>query len=417
MGVSAAPVRVRTPRKITLTLAGFGYQAAQQLPREGLDDFIRKTGIQVEFVPSWGASKDQFTLIQEMLKRHFRTPDVFLIDLIWPGTLQKNLLDLSPYLKEDARSQLVELFKNTTIDQRIVSLPLYVNTGLLYYRADLLKKYGYHHPPGTWNELEKVARRIQNGERAAGHRAFWGYVWQGRAYEGLTCNALEWQASFGGGSIIDPDGTISVNNPETAKAMEMAAGWIGSISPPSVLAYTEGDSLNVFRSGNAAFMRYWSSGSRSLRAAASSVAEHFGVAPLPAGPSRCAQTMGGFQLAVSRYSAYQQEAAELVLELTSGVAQKARALQEGYLPTIRQLYDDPEVLKAVPEAKVVERAGRKSWVLRPSSIAAEKYSAVSKDYYEAVHRILSGECPPQEGLNDLEKELMALKVNASAGHK
>ena len=57
----------------------------------------------------------------------------------------------------------------------------------------------------------------------------------------LTCNALEWQASEGGGRIIERDKTISVNNPQTIRAWRRAARWVGSISPPSVVAYKEWD--------------------------------------------------------------------------------------------------------------------------------------------------------------------------------
>jgi trehalose/maltose transport system substrate-binding protein len=400
-------------RGITLTVAGFGYQAAERLSGEGLADFVRRTGIHAEFIPSWGTSANQLALILRTLKNHYPTPDVYVIDMIWPGTLQRDLLDLTPYLDDDSRAHLPEVLRNDRVNGRIVSLPLYVNTGLLYYRTDLIKKYGYQRPPATWKELERMAARIQSGERAAGHRAFWGYVWQGGAYEGLTCNALEWQTSFGGGRIIEDDGTISVNNPRTAKALGEAAAWVGSISPPSVLTYTEADSLNAFRSGNAAFLRYWSSGFRSNRRADSAIKGRFDVTLLPAGPHGRAQTTGGFELAVSRYSAHQREAAELVVYLTGSKVQKSRAIREGYLPTIPRLYRDPEILDAVPEASVVERAGRKSWISRPSSIAGQKYSDVSKSYYLAVHRILSHQCLPREGLADLEKELVNLRLGGS----
>ncbi len=396
--------------KITLTVAGFGYQAAASLPGEGLSEFIRDTGIQVQFLPSWGNSADQLEVTLRTLDRHFPTPDVYRIDVIWPGTLHQHLLDLGPYLHNDPRQHLPELLKNDTVAGRIVSLPFYLNAGMLFYRTDLLKKYGYRQPPKSWDELKKMAARIQRGERAAGHSSFWGYVWQGAAYEGLTCNALEWQASFGGGRIIDPDGTIDVNNPQTAKAFRMAASWVGSISPPSVVSYTEPDSLNVFRSGNAAFMRYWSSGYRANKSASSKVREQFNVTQLPTGPGGRGQSVGGFQLAVSRYSAYPREAAELVQYLTSSKIERSRAVQEGYLPTLTQLYSDAEVLKAVPEAAVFANTRREDWIARPSSIAAAKYSALSKNYYEAVHRILTGQSSPEKALHDLERELVDLKI-------
>ena len=155
-----------------------------------------------------------------------------------------------------------------------------------------------------------MALRIQEGERRGGKRAFWGYIWQGGEYEGLTCNALEWQSSFGGGNIVERDGSISVNNSKVLQALRTAAGWVGSISPPSVLAYTEADTSNVFRSGNAAFMRHWSSAFQSIRDAMNP--HTVGVALMPAGPAGRAHTIGGFQLAVSRYSSHPREAAELV---------------------------------------------------------------------------------------------------------
>src|SRR5260370_8373250 len=104
-----------------------------------------------------------------------------------------------------------------------------------------------------------MAERIQAGERAKGKKDFWGYVWQGAATEALTCNALEWQFAEGGGRIIENDKTISVNNPAAIRAWQRARHWIGWISPPSVVAYSELDSMNVWDSGGAAFRRTWQS--------------------------------------------------------------------------------------------------------------------------------------------------------------
>jgi trehalose/maltose transport system substrate-binding protein len=394
--------------RVTLTMAGLSYAAANQLPNEGLNEFIQKTGISVSILPTWGNSTDQLAVTRRTLMQHFRTPDVYVIDVIWPGALGKNFLDLTPFLDKDTDRQLTELLKNDTVHGRLVSLPFYLNIGMLYYRTDLLKKYGYGHPPKTWSELKKMAARIQRGERKAGHPDFWGYVWQGGAYEGLTCNALEWQVSFGGGKMVEPDGTITVNNPRTAAALRMATGWVGSISPKSVLSYTESDTLNVFRSGNAAFMRYWSSGYPPANRTDSPVRGRFSVTLLPAGPHGRAQTMGGFQLAVSLYSAHPREAAELVNYLTGAYVQKRRAVQSGYLPTRPRLYDDPELLQVLPQARALRNAGLESWVARPSAIAGNAYVNVSKAYYEAVHSVLSRQRQPEEALEDIDKRLTEL---------
>jgi trehalose/maltose transport system substrate-binding protein len=406
-------VRAQSPRpaprrKVQLTLAGLSYGTARRLGPQGLDDFTARTGISVHALPAWGNSTDQFAVTRNTLRKHFGTPDIYVIDVIWPGSLAPDLLDLNPYVTPQDRRHIPALLANDTVDGRLVSLPFYLNIGMLYYRPDLLEKYKFHRPPGTWKELESMAATIQRGERKAGRSSFWGYVWQGSPYEGLTCNALEWQVSFGGGHIVEAGGAVSINNPRAAAALQMAAHWVGSISPPSVLSYNESDSLNAFRTGNAAFLRYWSSGYSPVNQQDSPVRGRFKVTLLPSGPKGRAQTMGGFQIAASRYSAHRAEAAELARFLTSAEFQKCRAVEDGYLPTLPRLYDDPELMKAVPQAEALRKTGLSDWVARPSSAAGNAYADISKTYFTAVHAVLSRQIAAEEALHNVEKRAIEL---------
>ena len=391
-----------------MTLVGLGLEAGEQLKRDALDGFTHVTGIHVDVVPAWGGSAEQLAQTIKLLALRTNQPDIYVIDVIWPGTLAADLLDLTPYTDADSHSHLATLLRNDTVQGRLVSLPFYLNVGMLYYRTDLLKKYGYQKPPDTWDELEGMAARIQQGEREGGNPEFWGFLWQGAAYEGLTCNALEWQTSFGGGRVIETDGTISVNNPGAEKALERAQGWVGSISPSSVLTYTESDSLAIFRSGNAAFLRHWSGALAPRRSAKTPIDERIGVTLLPSGPHGRFQAMGGFHLAVSRFSQHPREAAQLVRYLTGSEIQARRAVSAGYLPTMPRLYDDPKVVEILPVAATLRNAGENAWLARPSTIAGRQYGAVSKTYYEAVHDILSKRKDVRQALLELEKALVQL---------
>ena len=331
---------VASSRPVTVSLMGLTPASGAQLRLAALDQFTRDTGIQVDLAPTLGDSAEQLKLARGLLERRASTPDVYVIDVVWGGELRNYLLDLKPYLNQGLSEQLPALRRDLTTANQVSTLPFHLNVGMLYYRSDLLAKYGFSHPPDTWDELEQMARVIQRGERAAGNSRFWGYVWQGRGYEGLTCDSLEWQVSFGGGHIIEPDGTISVNNKRLCAALRKVSNWIGSISPASVLSYREADSLNVFRSGNAAFLRYWSSGFDAAGVAHSGRSGRFAVALLPAGPGGRAQTLGGFGLGVSRYSAHTLEAIQLVLYLCGRQVQASRVLHGHYLPTLAPLYEE-----------------------------------------------------------------------------
>lgn len=166
---------------------------SQALLGEELNQFTKETGIRVQILPAPEVAVDQLETWRNLLESGSKVPDVYGIDVIWPGILAENLVDLKAYVPEqEVAADFPELIRNNTVNGRLVALPYNLGEGLLFYRVDLLHKYGYAAPPKTWNELEIMAKRIQTGERAKGDKDFWGYVWQGAPSEALTCNALEW---------------------------------------------------------------------------------------------------------------------------------------------------------------------------------------------------------------------------------
>jgi trehalose/maltose transport system substrate-binding protein len=284
-------------------------------------------------------------------------------------------------------------------------MPWFTDAGLLYYRTDLLEKYGKE-PPQTWQELTEIAKEIQDGERAEGNDKMLGFVFQAKAYEGLTCDALEWVDSFGGGAIVADDGSITINNPQAAQALDTAAGWIGTIAPDGVLNYAEEEARGVFQSGNAVFMRNWPYAWALGNAVDSTVSGRIGVSALPKGGAdgKNSGVLGGWQLAVSKYSANPELAADLVAYLTSYDEQKRRAIKGAYNPTIEALYKDGEVLAAVPFFGDLYDTFVNA-VARPSKVTAAKYNQVSAEFFNATHDVLSGESSGTDAVAALETKL------------
>jgi trehalose/maltose transport system substrate-binding protein len=391
-----------------ITFMGWGPATQRELSMDlgVFDQFTKNTGIVVDFISGPESMTERLELYRRYLGAHSSTPDVYYIDVVWPAVLADETVDLNQYLAKEAGDQLETQLRNDTLNGRLTSMPFNTELGVLYYRADLLHKYGYRNPPATWDELEKMAARIQAGERADGNKDFWGYVWQGAAYEGLTCNALEWQVSYGGGNLIEPNGSITVNNPRAIEAMQRARRWIGTISPPSVVAFKEQDSRNLFHAGDAAFERDWLWRQFSQESPASDAM--IAIALLPGGRARRASTLGGQSLAISKYSKHPREAAELVRYLTSHDEQLTLWKKHAMLPTRREFYASSEYLQDRPGIAQLWKELGSVTVARPSTISGSHYDEVSKAYFSSVHSILTGEKDASKTISELETKLESI---------
>src|SRR5215831_2479970 len=346
--------RKPAPAPVSITFLGAWWLQPDELPRAEREfrEFTRETGIAIQQPPvpeTLFSSLDppaQLDLLHKVLQEGGPSPDVLGIDVIWPGTLGDYVIDLRPHFATELSSQDPQLVSCYTVHSKVVAVPYHTHVGLLAFRTDLLRQYGYSHPPKTLDELESMAARIQAGERTKGRKDFWGYIWQGADTEGLTCNALEWQVAEGGGRIIEDDETISVNNPAAIRAWQRAARWIGRISPPGVVAYRELDSLSVWDSGNAAFMRSWQWGYRLTHPNESPVRDRTGYTSIPGGQGGRVGTLGGYGLAVPRSSAHPREAIALIRFLVARELQSKTSRSSAAETAELQLYDLPQILQA-----------------------------------------------------------------------
>ncbi len=398
------------PVHISISCGALGVEL--KLCTDAVEEWKRQTGHEVTIVSTPNSSTDRLALYLQMLASGTGDIDIMQIDVVWAGILANHLIDLKPYVGDTPEEHFPALIENNTVDGRLVAMPWWADVGVLYYRKDLLEKHGFAPPQHVAGNDRNRARHSvwQNALRAneaCGVSFF-------RARPTRASRAMRWNGSnsFGGGTIVDEAGNITVNNPRAIEALSLAQSWIGEIAPPGVLSYDEEAARGVFQTGNAVFMRNWPYAWSLAQSEDSPVRGKVGVVPLPSGgpEGKRSGTLGGWHLAISRYTKHPKEAADLVLFLTSAEQQKKRAIIGSYNPTIPALYHDPEVLAVNPFFGDLLEPLRNA-TARPSRVVGPHYNRLSSDFWRAAHDILAGR-PVEERVAQLEEDLDRLKFRA-----
>ncbi len=359
-------------------------------------------GIQVRRQIGPHSSTAFHDLLTQKLKNRSAEVDVFLMDVIWPPEFASAgwALALDQRFSKQEQAQFFPAgIAANTFDGRIYGVPFNIDSGMLFYRRDLLEARGWE-PPQTWPRLVEQAKALMAAERKAG-RYFQGYSGQFKQYEGLVCDMLEFILS-GGGQIIDPEtGRCCLAEPAALEAVRFVRDeMIGRIAPRGALMYQEPESLALFVQGRALFLRSWPyAWALSNDPRKSKVAGKVGMAALPhfaGGHSHAA--LGGWQVGISAYSRQPDAAWAFAQFITSREVQKLFAIQGGRAPTRMDLYHDPQVLAAQPHLAAM-RESFVGAVPRPRS-----------PLYPALSRIL--QVYFSRALSDPKADLKALAASA-----
>ena len=339
-------------------------------------------------------------------------PDLFLMDVIWIDQFAKSgwLEPLNSFAEKDNFS--LDQFFSKTINQadsyknNLYALPVFIDVALLYYRKDLLDKYGYAGPPETWQKLLDMSLKIQKGERKS-DRGFNGFVWQGAQYEGLVCTFLEFASSMGGG-IMQGD-SININLPGNINALKFMQNLIRKYKVSPENTYTdmkEEEVRRTFQRGNALFERNWTYAWQLHQSDNSEVKGKTGIKLLPHSPGDSSvSALGGWHIGISKFSDMKDKAWQFVKFVTSFRIQKEMLMQIGWNPGRKDVYEDAEVNKKMPRVRILKEAFDHT-VSRP---ALPYYPQASEVIQRYINNCLAGKESPEDALQTIAKELKEIE--------
>ncbi len=315
--------------------------------------------------------------------------DVLLMDVTWlPKYAAADwMVPLEDYFDDkDVDSLARGAREGNSYDGHLYRWPLTSDMGLLYYRTDLMDQ-----PPETPEELVLVSQALQKNKKVN-----WGYVWEGRQYEGLSCVYLEMIDGFGGDWLQTNDNQIGLNSNPGVEAAAWLQGLIDQgVSPKAVTNYAEPEALQSFKVGDAAFMRNWPYAWAELQKSDSAVKGNVGITTMVAKPGHSTSTLGSWGLAVLKGSPHVDASVEAIRFLTTESAQKQMFLQYGYTPTQQRVFDDPQLLE---ESPILAEFGKALKVVKPRP-QTPLYAQISDVLQRQLSGILTREQTPQVGMN------------------
>ncbi len=359
--------------------------------------------IREEILPASTDEQHQFYVIN--LAAGANDFDVLDMDVIWVPEFARAgwLEELTAHVSAAELGPLnAAALRADWLDGKLFAVPWFVDAGVLYYRKDLLDKYGFG-PPRTYPELVEMALKVLGEERDP---RLTGFVWQGMQYEGLVCAALEFIRG-NGGDLLHDDAQPALTEPATLEALRFMSELIRvhKVTPPLVTTLNEEAARNIFQSGRAVFMRNWPYAWRLLNQPNSPVAGRVGIALVPHFPGHSsAPTLGGFHLGVNKYSRHKSAATAFVRFMIRYGVQKEILLKVGVLPAHRDVYTDPQVRQALPFLADVLPALEQ---VQPRPVTPY-YLMISQILQPELSAVVAGIRSPESAMQSAKQQVMHL---------
>ncbi|MBF2015114.1 MAG: ABC transporter substrate-binding protein [Rivularia sp. T60_A2020_040] len=399
--LSIQPAQTQQPVTLNLLMTA---PDAQPWRQGIIKDFEAKNpGIRINIVEGPNATN----LLEDLYTSAFilgDSPyDLVNMDVIWTPKFAAAgwLLDLTDKITQ----QELAAFSRPDVEGRrykgkLYAIPMRSDVGMLYYREDLLKEAGFN-PPESFDDLVKISQSLQEKSKVD-----WGYVWQGKQYEGLAAMFVEILEGFGGYWVNPETLEVGLDQSETLAAIEFLKNTIQiGISPPGVTTYQEEETRRIFQNGNSAFLRNWPYVWPLANTESSAVDGKIAIKPMVHTKNgNSGACLGGWALGISKSTKHPEAAWKAISYFTSEEAQRKFVLEAGFVPSRRSLFIDPQIVAKYPHypelLKVVDQA-----VLRPPIAQYAQTSDILQRYLSAA---LTSRMTPEAAMKNAASETRQL---------
>jgi multiple sugar transport system substrate-binding protein len=390
------------PVKLTISIGSHG----RFLVDETVQDFMSiYPNYEVEIVAVSSVPNEAFQTFSTMFTAQDDSLDIIGIDPSWPYHMARAgwIADLSELFVPGDQADLKDfnkaVFDTNVIDGKPYALPLYADALMLYYRKDLLDKYGFS-PPTTWKELENQTRVILGGENDPNLS---GYIYQARKIEGMTCNLVNFLSGVDG-EILDAAGKVVLDDARGREAVDFMARLVeAGLSPKSIVTHNPNDDRIQFENGQAVFMNNWVFAMNSYQNPESPIYGKVGITRMVGKDEPGASCLGAVSISINNYSGKKLEAWEFVKFLTGYDWNKQRAMRAGLWSARESVWDDPEVLEANPSFAEI-RKGASYLVARPTT-RTQYYLKISDEIQIYLNQALAGQIDPQKAVSEAAESL------------
>ena len=323
--------------------------------------------------------------------------DLVYMDIVWTPKFAAAgwLENLSDRLTATEAQQYLEGdIAGGMYENKLYRIPFRSDAGMLYYRQDLLEKAGYA-PPETFKELLEISQDLQQQGLTE-----WGYVWQGKQYEGLAAMFVE--ILQGSGAFwVNPDTLeVGLDRPEALEAVEFLRKAIATeVSPPGVTTYAEEETRLLFQNGKAAFLRNWPY----VYSAAldSPIAGKYSIKPMVHGEGKdSGACLGGWGIGIAKTTKHSDAAWEVISFLSSEESQRKFVLETGFVPSRTSLFNDQAIVsKYNYYPKLLDVV--QSSALRPPISQYAQASDILQRYLSAA---ITGKMTPEKAMQAAANE-------------